>query len=563
MPQLARYQDLLVELRQAFPQPVSDPVHDAFFVYSIFSALDKVDALKGQVPILGKPVLSLAAEFEQAPQRRLAADPISVKESIERLVKYLEGMTVFGHPRSQVNVIGVSSIPSIVGALLPTIYNPNLVWDENSQRFALAELEVAAMAAALVGYDPTQSGGLFTFGGSGTELYGVRIGLEKALPGSLRDGVREDAAIFASRQSHYCKSSAASWLGIGSRNVIQIPSNRDNSIRLDLLETAVRKHLDSGGKIAALVATMGTTDAFGLDDLEAIVRLRDTVVRDYKLPYSPHIHADAVIGWAWSVFNDYDFEANPLGFRPRTLRALAGATRRISKLGLADSLGIDFHKTGFCPYISSLFLCKHRDNLTLLAREQAQMPYLYQYGHYKPGMFTLETSRSGCGAMAALGSLQLLGKNGFRALIGHLVEMAEVLREHLDGHSATTVLNNENCGTVTLFRAYPDGVDTWSIVERERTDPACRDSLHAHNDYNRRIFQYVHEEAVAGRGVMISLTENYRHTDYGEPMVALKSFITSPFVNTEGVELVVQKILEAREKIPFTPSRQAPGARKP
>ncbi len=549
MNQHRRYKVLLEELRKAFPQPVSDPVHDAYFVYSISSALNQVDALKSQVPILGRPAESLAREFEQAPARRVPEQAVSPKEAIEKLVKYLEGMIVFGHPRSQVNVIGVSSIPSIVGALLPTLYNPNLVWDENSQRLALAELEVTAMAAALVGYDPVTAGGVFTFGGSGTELYAVRIGIEKAIPGSMVDGVREDAAIFASRQSHYCKSSIASWTGLGSKNVVAIPSGRDNAIRMELLEPAARKHVEAGGKIAAFVATMGTTDAFGLDDLEAIVALRDTLVRDYNLSYSPQVHADAVIGWAWSVFNDYDFESNPLGYRPRTVRALSGASRRICKLGLADSLGIDFHKTGFCPYISSLFLSKNRKDLNLLSREPSQMPYLYQFGHHKPGMFTLETSRSGCGPMAALGSLELLGKEGFRALLGHLVEMAELLREHLEGHSATTVLNGDNFGTVTLFRAYPDGVDTWTIVEKERTDPSYREKLHAHNEYNRKIYRLVHEEAIAGRGVMISLTENYRHTDYGEPMVALKSFITSPFVNEEGVELVVKNVLEARERI--------------
>ena len=549
MTQPLRYKLLLEELRKAFPQPVSDPIHDAYFVYSISSALNKVDALKSQVPILGKPAESLSQEFERATERRVPEQATSSKEVIERLVKYLEGMIVFGHPRSQVNVIGVSSIPSIVGAMLPTLYNPNLVWDENSQRLALAELEVTAMASALVGYDPGTAGGVFTFGGTGTELYAIRIGLEKALPGSMKEGVREDAVIFASRQSHYCKSSIASWLGLGSKNVVAIPSGRDNAIRMDLLEPAARKHVEAGGKIAGFVSTMGTTDAFGLDDLEAIVALRDALVRDYHLAYRPHVHADAVIGWAWSVFNDYDFEGNPLGFRPRTVRALSGASRRISKLALADSLGIDFHKTGFCPYISSLFLSRDRQDLNLLSREPSLMPYLYQFGSYKPGIFTLETSRSGCGPMAALGSLELLGKEGFRALLGHLVEMAEALREHLEGHSATTVLNGENFGTVTLFRAYPDGVDTWTIVEKERSDPSFREKLLAHNEYNRQIYRHVHEEAMAGRGVMISLTENYRHTEYGEPMVALKSFITSPFVNEEGIELVVRNVLEAREKI--------------
>ncbi|MBI4605010.1 MAG: aspartate aminotransferase family protein, partial [Planctomycetes bacterium] len=518
MPEQPRYKTLIEELRKAFPQPVSDPMHDAYFVYSILQALDRVDNMKGQTPLLGQPLRSLPAELERASSARVPDAATPQKQVIEKLASYLEGMVIYGHPRSQVNVISVSSIASIVGAMLPTIYNPNLVWDENSQRFALAELEAAAMAAALVGYDPAAASGVFTFGGTGTLLYGVRIGLEKALPGSLRDGVREDAAVFASRQSHYSRNNVASWLGLGSRNVVAVKSGPDNAVRLDLLEEAARKHVQAGGKVAAFVATLGTTDAFGLDDIEGIVRIRDALVKDHKLPYRPHVHADAVIGWAWSVFNDYDFEANPMGFRPRTLRALAGAHRRTSKLHLADSVGIDFHKTGFCPYISSLFLVKDRADLRLLAREQALMPYLYQMGHHKPGTFTLETSRSGCGPMAALASLTLLGKEGFRALVGHMVEMAEVLREHLEGHGATTVLNGQNFGSVTLFRAYPDGVDTFSIVEKERTDPAFRDQLLAYNEYNREIYRYVHEEAMAGRGVMISLTDNYRHTDYGEPM---------------------------------------------
>ena len=75
------------------------------------------------------------------------------------------------------------------------------------------------------------------------------------------------------------------------------------------------------------------------------------------------MHADAVIGWAWSVFNDYDFKENSLGFRPRAVRALAAAGRLISRLHRADSVGIDFHKTGFAPYVSSLFLARERDDL--------------------------------------------------------------------------------------------------------------------------------------------------------------------------------------------------------
>src|SRR4029079_18046872 len=170
-------------------------------------------------------------------------------------------------------------------------------------------------------------------------------------------------------------------------------------------------------------------------------------------------------------------EGNPLGFRRRTLRALAGACRRIRHLHLADSLGIDFHKTAFAAYISSLLLLRDREDFRHVSRDAELMPYLYQFGEYRPGMFTLETSRAGTGVLAALANLKLFGVEGLRATLGHMVEMAQLLREHLDGHEATTTLNRDNFGTVTIFRVYPPGVDTFDITRKEFQDPDYRDLL--------------------------------------------------------------------------------------
>ena len=165
-----------------------------------------------------------------------------------------------------------------------------------------AEVRVTAMAADLVGYDPDLAGGLFTFGGTGTNLYGVKIGLEKALPGTMEAGVRGDAVVLASEQCHYSRLNVAGWLGLGERNVIEVPSQPSNDVDRDLLTQASERALRDARRIAALIAVMGTTDAFGVDDVEAIVAMRDRLVTRFELDYRPHVHADAVIGWAWSVF---------------------------------------------------------------------------------------------------------------------------------------------------------------------------------------------------------------------------------------------------------------------
>jgi L-2,4-diaminobutyrate decarboxylase len=536
------YQQQLTALRAAFPTPVSDPVHDGYVVFSLLRTLDQVDSLKSQAPILGAP---REPDYAAAAQARLANSSQSLEAVIPQLVHVLDGMLIFGHPRSQVNVVAHPSIASIIGAVLPSMYNPNLCSDESGFGFSEAEVRVASIVSRMVGYDPAGAGGVFTFGGTGTLLYGLKIGLEKALPGAFDKGLGGQAVVLCSAAGHYACSSVAGWLGIGQDNVIRVSALADNSIDTEALEAAAREQLRAGKAIAAIVATMGTTDAFGIDDLASLHVMRESLVQEFQLPYRPHLHADAVIGWAWSVFNDYDFAANPLGFRGRTVRALASAASRIRALHLADSVGIDFHKTGFAPYISSLFLLKDRANFQAVARDRESMPYLYHTGQYHPGMFTLETSRAATGVMAALANLLLLGQDGFRTLIGHAVEMAEVLREQIIARPELTILNEDNFGPVTLFRAYPPGVDTFQVKDRERGDAEYLPELRRHNDLNRRIYRRVANEALAGQGVAIGFTEKYRESVTGEPICALKSYVLSPFADGEQMHAVVRHVLEA------------------
>ena len=108
------YRDILDKVRLAFPQPVSDPIHDSYFVHSIMRALDQVDALKTELPILGEMV---AGDFEEARRATLPAGPSSVEAVTSDLVGYLQGMTLFGHPRTQQNVIPPPTIPSVIGVL--------------------------------------------------------------------------------------------------------------------------------------------------------------------------------------------------------------------------------------------------------------------------------------------------------------------------------------------------------------------------------------------------------------------------------------------------------------
>ena len=71
------YRDILENIRLAFPQPTSDPIHDSYFVHSIMRALDQVDTLKTHLPMLGSIV---PGDFKKARQTTLPDAMSSVED---------------------------------------------------------------------------------------------------------------------------------------------------------------------------------------------------------------------------------------------------------------------------------------------------------------------------------------------------------------------------------------------------------------------------------------------------------------------------------------------------
>lgn len=565
------YSDVLENLKTYFPSPLSDPVMDGYFIHTVSRFIGNLDRMKCKSPLLGvglescrppihgfgKEEFPILHETKQTnilgqTEKKFPMEIGSLEGITDFISDYCKNMIVWAHPNSQVNVIPPSSISSIMAFIAASIYSPNIISDEFSGKFSYAEIEAIELISDLIGYNSQKSGGLFTFGGTATILYGCKLGMEKSLGGKgMTEGIHEDMKIVTSDISHYSHLNVASWLGIGTKNLVIIPTTNENEMSLTDLENSLRQSLDRNEKIAAIIATMGTTDAFGIDDISAIAKLRDQLTEEYKLKYSPHIHADAVIGWAWTVFKDYDFNNNPLGFHARTMRSLRDSLVKMSNLHMADSLGVDFHKTGYAPYISSAFLVKNRDDLTLFSRDPEKMPYLYKVGNYHPGIYTLETSRPVTGALAALANIQLFGKQGYRVLIGHIVEMAEMLRERLEEHNSIRVLNNYNYGPVTLFRVYPDGVNANEMFQQEMNNIEYKKQTEDNNAYNLKIFNQIYEKAFRGEGVLLSWTGAYRHAEYAgsPPISAIKSYIMSPWTDLNAVDTVVRQVINARDQL--------------
>lgn len=434
------YEDILNDVRQFFPSPIYDYLQTVHFSQLINRTLNKINQMKTTLPFYGKRE---ALNYEAIKNSSIPKGISTLEEITDDLSNYLQGHLNWANPKVQKNVINPVTIYSIVAKIITSLGNANLVTEEYSHKFAEAEIEAVSICANLVGYNPNLAGGFFTFGGTATLLYAIKIGIEKAIPDAFSNGVGgENIKVVGSDVSHYANITAVAWLGLGTKNLVTIPTDQDNSINLEALEDKLHDILNKKQKIAAIIATMGTTDAFGIDNLEFIVKLRDKLVQQYNLDYKPHIHADAVIGWAFSVFNDYDFQNNLMGFTPRTLQSLSDTSNKLRFLHQADSIGIDFHKTGYVPCTSSLIICRNKTDFSLISSNKKDMPYLFNSGHYHPGYFTLETSRSSSPPMTALANLKLLGKEGYQSILGHLVTMAGLIRSRIERVDNICVVND-------------------------------------------------------------------------------------------------------------------------
>ncbi len=492
-----------------------------------FDFIDKKKKFCYISPSRQKPDYETIVEGSVFPEKGLGEE-----KTIRKLLKNYSSVVNVAHPRTQVNVNPPPTDVSIVASALGAKYNENAVWDFIGKSSAISEVMAIGMVSDLIGYNRKKAGGVFTFGGSASNIYAGKIGIAKVAPKSGSDGLNGKKIYFiCSASAHYSIQTAASWLGIGLKNVISIPCNENNEMDLSLLEKQLRFIKKQRGKLACVYATIGTTDAFGVDPVLKIRRL----LQKHKM--NTHIHADAVIGWTYLNFNGYDFSLIKDSFIRREIKE---AYMKIKQVKHADSIGIDFHKTGWANYITSCFVVKQKKDFNLIMRDKETTPYLFHGHGYHPGLFTLECSRPNY-AQKALVNIWALGKEGYRDLIIHLFTLREYFRSRLT-EEGIIVLNPKNHFFVTDFRVYPFPVDS-DYFEKEISGEVSSSKVKLVNEYNRRVIKALLSRSLARESSIFSSTEHFLETSRGQRIVCLKSYPMSPFTEKTDMEKALNDLL--------------------
>ena len=401
--------------------------------------------------------------YEYLKERHLNSDPMKPEDVFDYMMYYFQNLPDWSYPGTMINVIPSINVLSAAVSNISDFFNPNCAQDTYSGNLLLAELEVIKYMSELIGWEWTESTGIFTFGGTGTNLYATKLAIINADPESAVKGTQcGNYFSITSKNGHPCHYQVCDWLGLGSDTCIEIPCTSKGGIDISETSRVVREQLRLGKIFLGFNLTGGSTNEMLIDSVSDIYQLREEIIKEFHLSYRPMIHVDSVLGWVFLFFKNYNFNENQENYDHDTLHILKSLLEKASSFQLADSIGIDFHKTGFCPYVTSLFLVKDKNKYFQLNPNKKYDICSMGYGDYNPFYLSLEYSRSSRGPIAALTCLKSLGITSFCSLIGDLMESTLLFRKELSKDNRILIIDPSTEGFATIFSLIPPGMNITS-----------------------------------------------------------------------------------------------------
>ena len=388
---------------------------------------------------------------------------MGAKDALQELVQMIRSSAVHtAGPRCFHFVIGGSTPASLGGDWLASLYD-QLAYAWVSSPIAV-QLELISLQWLAEWFGiPKSYGMVMTTGATmsnfvglaaGRQWVGKQLGIDVA-----QDGMSSLSPIpvFASGHIHASSLKALGMLGIGRGNVKKLVKDGTGDLALELLEDNLKK---LQGKPAIIMATVGEPNAGRFDPLPRMMDLAEK--------YNCWLHVDGAFG-LFAKLSD----------RTASL---------VSDLHRADSITVDGHKWLNVPYDCGFSFV--RDKSLLIESFRYTAEYLPPENDPEPviGAIGPESSRR-ARSFSVWSTLKAYGKDGYKKLINHHIDLAEYLKEKVDADEFLERLADVRINVV-CFRYHPKHLN----LDDGRLD-----------ELNRRIGQKILED---GRVYVGSTTYN-------------------------------------------------------
>jgi aromatic-L-amino-acid/L-tryptophan decarboxylase len=290
------------------------------------------------------PVLSQVAPGTIAAQLALHAPAVgesisTILSDVERII--VPGITHWHHPSFFAYFANSSSVPSLLGEFLTSGLNANaMLWVTSPAATELEQRVLEWLWTAMGLPDAESWFGIITDTASMSTMLAIAAAREASGLDIRRRGMAGRAdlpvlRVYCTSHTHSSVAKAGITLGLGSDNVIAIPSDDAFRMRVDALESAIAADRAAGMRPLCVVATVGTTSTSSIDPVPAIA---DVCERE-----KVWLHVDAAY-------------AGVMGIAPEYRWVLDGVER-------ADSVVTNPHKWLFTTMDCSALWTRHPDVL--------------------------------------------------------------------------------------------------------------------------------------------------------------------------------------------------------
>lgn len=383
----------------------------------------KVNAKIRELPIVPKDTKE-SIEYINSIEISKKGRPI--KEVADEMIKNVyEKMSLIQHPRFFSYVASAVSPYSLLGQILTDIYNPNACGFDMAKEACIIEEKLIKWLGSLAGYDENKCGGLFTSGGSISNVSCMIAARDE----KLKDIDLSKGTAYCSDQTHICVIKGLRMIGIREEQVRVIPTDDKFKMRTDILLEKVKEDIKSGKKPFLVVGTVGTTNTGSIDPLNEIA--------DICEEYNMWFHIDGAYG-ASILFSDI-------------YRNLAVGVER------SDSITWDLHKWAMQTYSCGVYIVKNRDHiLNSFSEEPEYLEDQKSSEHNDPWNMGPELSRPHR-ALKFWMTIETMGTDLLTDVIDYSFHNARVAVEELRKNKNWEIVTGPWCGTIN-FRYSGEGL---------------------------------------------------------------------------------------------------------
>lgn len=246
----------------------------------------------------------------------------NVVESYRRDIRpYRNGNT---HPRFFGWVQGSGTVSALIAEIAVSVLNPNCGGRDHGAVYV--ERQVMDWCKQIFDF-PQSSGGLLTSGTSSSTQLALQVAIFRKLGLEIQNrglfAVSQPLRCYTSSEGHSSIIKAVQTCGIGSDNLVAIPTDNNQRMLISELDNQIQRDIEQGLQPFMVIPTAGTVNTGAFDDCAAIRRICDR--------YDCWMHVDGAFG-AWMKIADKPYRDLTIG------------------MDLADSLAFDFHKLMYVQY---------------------------------------------------------------------------------------------------------------------------------------------------------------------------------------------------------------------